>query len=484
MYKQFTEVEIEQLKQLLNMGVKPQTIMFEFDISKEQIETLIHNDEKREIDVPYSKNRIESEQYISRKNNESDRRAKEAHEKMEAMRSRYRKLCHDFEESKNDQNIVKKVTPEAEESKKINEAISGIEELIAKLPEKSKEDRRNIASKIIDLSKNININECTFTLPQISKLTKLAYDKNLENIHSVSKRKKTFYNNIYVSDPKDEIGLEIESFREQTIRKLSKTVLEELSKIDNLEDLQKIKSQLPTRIQNNFLYNNLNSSVCYKELELKTKCAKEKTMYDISHPIKALVQDIANGTVNIEEANKIIDENAEQRMNQTQKGFVKNTIERQRKQVMIQIRSLLMDNPEEFKIQNSEESFKILQQLFPNEEQQNLRTVVKSLSNNGNFSEAKSLCNKVLKMQDFESDFKKFIRNSLKKDVARDEIASLVLRGLNASSTPEEEANFLEVLEQGLDKSFIKPGSVIIARSQSGKRQITLESILPDELQK
>jgi hypothetical protein len=442
MYGRITKTEAKTFKELLRIGENPEieevkkAIMFEFDISEVQMNRFMQKIERETAN---------------------------AHNKMEEMRKKYNELYFDSSNI-GDKPTLQKSTPE--ESKKIDETVDNIEKNIKKLKNKSQEEKIRIIEKIAGYVEEIS--NCNFDVKQSSKLNELLQSNNL-NIR---------VNNSHPINIKLEM---IKSFSRIKLENVLESMENEIKQAKNFEEVSSIESQI---VNNKALfekcygkYNRFQTALLNKKLELRNKDT------NISDKLKVLIQGIANGSLDIEEANKIVDEEVKESASKTQKSFVKSSDEIKRRQITHKIRNALEGKSDEFRIQNPNASFEILQQLMPNEMQLNLRTVVKSLSSTERFSEAKEFCNSRLSAENNESGFFYNMRNELKKEIGRDEIASLVLRSLKASSTPVDEEKFLRSLEEGLNKLSLKPGSINICESQSGKK-ITLADIFQCELQK
>ena len=105
--------------------------------------------------------------------------------------------------------------------------------------------------------------------------------------------------------------------------------------------------------------------------------------------IKMIVQQLADGEVNMEEANKIIDMEAKRRYENSPKNKFSLTEEKQRKQVLMQLGQMLSTQGEKYKIVNPEATLNLLQTLCESKLELTLSEVSNNLLAGFIFEEAK-----------------------------------------------------------------------------------------------
>ena len=215
------------------------------------------------------------------------------------------------------------------------------------------------------------------------------------------------------------------------------------------------------------------SKIENKILKINQQKALYRIRNSISNDIEYIIKELANGTLDKEKAIKIIEEEARKRIESREKTKFSLTEEQEKKQIIIQIKTLLMENPQKYSIKNPEATIIQIQELCGGEQEQAIRTVVNNFIEIKNFEKAKEICNKYSN-KDNRITFQKFIR-SLRNQIKKAEIGDLVLKGLNV--TGNEERIYFELIEKGLNTGNVKLNDIYLGKTQDGLRKIYLSDI-------
>ena len=217
-----------------------------------------------------------------------------------------------------------------------------------------------------------------------------------------------------------------------------------------------------------------------------TKIIQQKTIErirnNIPENIEFIIGELANGTLDFQIANEIIDKESKKRVERQPKTRFRLTEEQEKRQILIQIRRGLMENAEQYNIVNPEKTIIQIQTLCEGNLEQAILAVVKNLTNIKDFEKAKKVCNKFSK-EDSETSVSTYIR-MLKKQIRNEEISDIVLKGLNMQGTEKEEETYFELIEKGIKMGNINLKAVSLGKSQDGLRNITLADIWGDEAKK
>ena len=155
------------------------------------------------------------------------------------------------------------------------------------------------------------------------------------------------------------------------------------------------------------------------------------------------------------------------------------TQEQERKQILIQIKTVLAEKSEQYNIENPEKAITQIQELCGGDTGQSLRTVIKNLIGSKKYNKAKEICDK-FSDNDKESQNSIYIKR-LRNEIRNAEISDIVMRVINANGTIEEERECIELIENGLKIGNVKPRAVYLGKNQDGSRSITLEDVWTDE---
>ena len=340
----------------------------------------------------------------------------------------------------------------------INSVITEIEKNIRELKsQQKKEGRRKVRTILTDLNK---IESYPLTVEQSEKLYILMKSEDLEKLNLNST---------------DKIDTYINRKRKIVIKKLAESVDIAQSQTEELEELENLQRKLTMEMtqKNPILVGSVRHNIENKILKIN----QQKTMYkirnDVSNDIEYIIKEIANGTLDKEKAIKIIEEEARKRIESREKTKFSLTEEQEKKQIIIQIKTLLMENPQKYSIKNPEATIIQIQELCGGEQEQAIRTVVNNLIEIKNFEKAKEICDKYHN-KDNRITFQKFIR-SLRNQIKKAEIGDLVLKGLNA--TGSEERIYFELIEKGLNTGNVKLNDIYLGKTKDGLRKIYLSDI-------
>ena len=221
------------------------------------------------------------------------------------------------------------------------------------------------------------------------------------------------------------------------------------------------------------------SEIENKILKINQQKAIDKIRNDVPENVELIIKSLAKGTLDINKADQIIEKEAEKRIESKSKNKFALTKEQEKNQILMQIRTGLMEKSEQYNIENPEKTIMLMEELNNGKIELAVRTVVKNLINRKEFEKAKEVCKK-FSSKDKESSLSIYIRD-LKKKIRNNEIGDFVLRGINMKGTPEEKSKFIELIEKGIRQKNINLDAVPLGKSQDGLKNITLADIWTDE---
>ena len=433
---------VEEIKKLIQDGFDIELISFELDIPIKELRQL-----KKEIESSQKPNaRKYSAQEIIDKEN------KNAHLKMEQMR----------EKNRDDDKKTEELSQE--EIDIINSKLAEIEEKIGEMKELSKQERRKETRDI--LSKAKEIENYQMTVEQAENLLFLMQSEELKNLSLSST---------------DKIDAYINQYKKLAIKKLAEAIDTAQSQTEEIEELRGLEKKLTIKMaQNNpIVVGTVKSKLGNKITKINQKNASERIRNNIPISIENIIRDIASGTLDIQVANEAIDEETRKILESRPKNRFAFKEEQAKNQVLIQIRTVLMEKSEQYHIENPDIAIMQIQKLCGGELEQAIRTVVKNLIGAKDFERAKGVCT------NFSSKYNGSLSLiGLRKEIRNAEIADIVLKGININGTMEEEKAYFKLIEKGLERGNVKLSAISLGKSQDGLRNITLADIWPEETQK
>lgn len=443
--------ELEEVKKLIRNGFDLELISFELDIPIEKIK-------QYKIELETTKKSQSTKKPRTREKMNS--RNKQANSKMQKMREKYNKLY--FTSNRIETEKQKKLPRQNVEL--INSIIEYIKERIENIKGLSKQESVREVNKILTILKQIE--DYQLTIEQAEKIYFLLQTVEL-NSNKIDK------NNLYIDECKRIV-----------IKKLVEAIDIAQAQTEEVEELKDLERRLTMEMQKN---NQIVVGAVRSRIENKiTKIIQQKTIErirnNIPENIEFIIGELANGTLDFQIANEIIDKESKKRVERQPKTRFRLTEEQEKRQILIQIRRGLMENAEQYHIVNPEKTIIQIQTLCEGNLEQAILAVVKNLTNIKDFERAKKVCDKFSK-EDSETSVSTYIR-MLKKQIRNEEISDIVLKGLNMQGTEKEEETYFELIEKGIKMGNINLKAVSLGKSQDGLRNITLANIWGDEAKK
>lgn len=422
----------KKIEELIKRGFDLEAISFEFGIPLQQLEQY-----KRDIEASTSKNFSP----IS---------------KMERVRQRYNKLFYGDD----------KKEPVAELSEQdielINAVISQIEAKVQQLESATKEQRRQIAHYIILNYRKIQNKQ--LTVEQAEKLYGLVDNEKLKKLNT-TERDKTNYHMV--------------SVKGQVVMNLVKAIEIKSKQTEDIDELRNLRAKLTLkmRIENPAIVPVATSMLEQRITEIQKKSIYDYDIYKIPINIFSVVLDLANGTVDIEQADKILEEEARKNGANRPKTKFAITPEQERKMLEMQIERCLIDQADIYDIKEPQTTVAQLMDLFKMPLDKAVRIAALNLVNREMFQEARMLYNRFYKPS---QQISQTIR-TLRKEIRNAEIRKMVLRGINMSGTREEENRYFESIQNILESEDIKLSSILLGKNKDGSKQIRLSDVWEDQ---
>ncbi len=439
----------KQIKELIRKGFDLELISFELDIPLEEI-----NQFKLQLETGKKDNKPKTHNVKEI----IDQRNKAAHLKIKHVKERYNKTFITVDKS--EVKLPSKLS--RQEIERINLKIEEIKNIIAKMEGFSEEEKRKNINLIS--SKLKTIEKYNLSIEQSEKLYNLMQSEELKNMNKGKAYRKA-----------------INSNRNISINKLIESIDIAQYQTENVEELKRLEKRLtPTLAQEKpLIVGAIRTKISNKILKIQQQNAIEKIRNNIPIEIEQIIRDIASDKLNIQTANAIIDEEAKKRIENKSKNKFTLTQEQERKQILIQIKTVLAEKSKQYNIENPEKAIAQIQELCGGDTGQSLRTVIKNLIGSKKYNKAKEICDK-FSDNDKESQNLIYIKR-LRNEIRNAEISDIVMRVINTNGTIEEERACIELIEKGLKIGNVKPRAVYLGKNQDGSRSITLEDVWTDE---
>lgn len=424
---------VKQIEQLIKDGFDLDLISFELDISMEFLK-------KCEKQIQANKN---------------------VTSKMDELREKYYELYY----TSNESVIKDEIKLTEQQNELIESVIQKVEETIDKMGNISKTERRKFTRDI--LQEAIKIEMLPLTVEQAQNL--------LTSLNSTKLNKV----NVGYTDQTDTYVWKVR-------KKFTKTLIEAIdiaqSKTADLDELKKLQRKITTEIEkeNLILAKTVRDRIGNRIMEIQKQNAIERIKNDVSKDIEQIIRKLASGELDdIEKANIVIEEESKRRFENKPKNKFSLTEEQEKNQVIIQIKKCLREQAETYPIENPQITIQQLTDLIGGNFADVINIVGQNCIINRQFEKAKAICDKYEEKRDDVPE-KSYIKR-LKEDIKKEEIAEMILKGINNKGTVKEDNRIFELIEEGLERANIKLGAIFLGKNQDGTKSITLADIWESE---
>jgi len=394
-----------------------------------------------------------------------DKKRRIAHFNMRKMKSKYERLWKNISAEEIQSEEKKSQSPE--DSKKIQTAISKMQQKLADLEKENigKFDRAGLIREI--LKEGNNILKYEFTFEQAEAYQQVFSAKGIED----------FRNNTSNSDYRSAIGKMIRNAN----RKLAMAIQEIARETDDLDILEDLRKKLPrAKMQDDIGIDSVRILLSNKIQKLRTDLTIWKMKNEVLPEMHEIIQQVANGEIDFARANQTISELAKEKVESKPTTRFSLTSEQERKQFLMQIRSVLTERGEEYPIQDSEKTMHILQELLGDDKIFNLRTIVKNQLGRKEYEAAKQTCS-MLKVKDLDDSSASQLQ-SLRREVRGVEVGEMILKAIQTDCSIEEETRIWELLEEGIRLKNVPFQTISLGKTQDGTKNIMLRDVWPGNL--
>lgn len=439
-----------EIKKLIEKGFDIELISFEFDIPFEYVK-------KCQLELKNNKQDIKGYRITDKEDSK-----KSAHSRMEKMREKYRKLTSPSDIDKKQEKV------QSEQETKFIEIITmKLQNKIEEFREFTKEQKRRNVKEIFSLLNKLE--DYALTMEQAEKIINLMNSTELKGL-SFSMG--------------DAIDLHIEHKRQKVGRKLAKAIDLIQAQTEDIEELKSLNKKLPYEmaLKDKMVIGAVKERINNKILNLNQKQAISRIRNNVPESLQNIIMNLAQGTLNIENANSIIEEEAKKRVQSKPKTMFSLTEEQEKRQILIQIRTVLAEQGEKYHIGNPDETIEQIQNLCKVEIEQAVKAVVNNMTSGKDYETAMEICD--LYINKAGNDNMNRIFQILKKEVRSAEISGFILNGLKNEQTPEEDSAYVSFIERETRLGNIKMEAISLGKSFDGRTNITLADVWSDEKQR
>lgn len=437
-------IDVAEIENLIRSGFEIELISFELDIPLDELKQIENN--------------MNQTQDAQKKKSES----KKSTSKLEKMRTKYAELCS--------QNNSPQAVPEKVLSSKqreiIVEAIGMMETITETVPVGDKLSKKKRANSILEQFNRIE--QYPLSVEQAEKVYKLMQAKELDGV------------NVSIEDRTD---MRIRRIRSASMQKLVSAIDEASLKTNDVEELRKLSRKITIEMvrKNQILAGSTRTRIETRISKMIQDNYRNKMRNEVSPNIRSIINDLAADSLDVAQAQAVIDEEAQARVANRAPNKPGLSLEQERKQLLVQIGTVLSEKYNEYEIINPKSAVTKIKELCGVDTDSALRIIVLNLIGHKAFKIANGLCD------EFDTKGPKQrtdMVERLRKQIKYAEISDFVLRGLQTPGDVDDEERFFSTIERGIRRSNFKFKDISLGKTKDGTRTITLADIWPMEITK
>ncbi len=436
--------EKEKIKEIIKAGYDLELISFELDIPIEELNVLARELKENKKVKTYS-----AQEIIDRKN-------KECHAKMEKMREKYNQL-YSKRKVANQKAIGRVATKEQLAS--IQSAITTIQWIMSKIDNQDRKEKMKSAQWIIrELDK---IKDYPLTIEQAEQIYYLIHTKESKRLGTA---------------PGDRIDEVFYRGEKLLVKRLAQAIDMAQSQTEDIEELRNLEKKLKAEmLQKNQVYvGAVQTRIRNKIYTIQQKAAIDRIRNGVPETVEGIVKKLASGKLEIQEAEKMVEQEVQKRIKDAPQNNFALTPEEQKRQVFMQIKKILIENAQQYPIQDEKVVIQQIQALCGDTTEQATNTVIRSFIVRKNFKRAKEMYQSLYHTESSPNAI------ALKNEIRNAEISNMVLKGLKTDVTMEEERRCVELIQK-MEEKKIKLSTISLGKSQDGQKNITLGDIWGEE---
>lgn len=428
----------EEIIELVRYGCDPELIAFEFDVPINEIKETINAEAKKT--------------FLNRES------------KMNKIRVKYFNQYYSYDS--NDGNVAS-MEPTPQEEKNVQEVIDYLKREQENIENMSDFNRKAILNVML---KELKILDTTnSTLEQTEEIKKMIDRDEFKNISK--KRGEKCAREFYLRKRRVE-------------KRYSQLIEEKAKKTTDIKELIELKKKItPEMARENLLISNIKGRIENKITTINSKVMQYEMRNNVSPEIRGIVIDIAEGTLNMQEAQQTILKEAHKRVEEAKKatnGRVALSEQQYERQIAIQIRTLLSEKGNDYRIKDVKNSMQVLSE-FPEKipSSQAFRVVVDNLASQEKFKQAIDLCNSNISRMTFEGGETLISQaaRSKKREIALKQIGSMIKEKIENKVSDEDDQMFMSLLERRLENEKIRLDAIQIGKDSSQTKSIRLSDI-------
>lgn len=384
---------------------------------------------------------------------------------MDKMRDKYKEI-YEKSLSEGKKGVRRSLTES--ETRKVDITIADIQNSIEEMSKVPKTQRVKYVKQIMNEVKSIQ--GLPLSIDYLEMLAKLLQNKEFEGV---------------IVDITDRTMFYFNQTKGKIISDLATAIDEQIQIINDIEKLSELDKRLPLAFvsKNMVTIGGVKNKIRNKIMRLTQENALYNIRNNISENVGSILEGLTGNDIELEKMQELLQAEITSRLAKKNKEATNANEEHERRQVIIQIKSILTDRAKEYRIVQPENTIMGLYELSGSEDLQGaIRTVVKNFSERKDFDTARKLCEKYLIEYKEQFGGYKSPIYMLNEEIKNAQIGDFILRGLQAQGSVEDEINYVQLIQKGLRNKSLR--AIPLGKSKDGARNITLADIWEVEIER
>ncbi len=262
--------------------------------------------------------------------------------------------------------------------------------------------------------------------------------------------------------------------RSMFVTNLCEAIDEKVSATNDIDELKKYSKILLKYTEHiDFVASGVQFKLNQKQHDLLRTEAMKKIRYDVPEEVRQIIVGIADGNLDTENAINTINRIAKERVEKLPKTRFSLTEEQQKNQLLLQVRTVLSERANEFKVEDPLKSIELLTELTEHYDyDKNVLTIIRNLYKSGRIDVAKQIAGDFRKRKTENIEYR-----NVEKEITKFEIGSMVQNMINTLHSKEEEEAFISVLGKKLESSKIPLTAIPVGTTEDSLKTILLSDI-------
>lgn len=278
--------------------------------------------------------------------------------------------------------------------------------------------------------------------------------------------------------PKNPKRVKLEKVINAYRRLIEDDLMKKAYRAESIEELKELSAKIPTKI---YGVGSAEGYIRNKIARIQQQTLMDNIRNNISADIEKIIEDLANGEIDIQCANEAVEAEARRKVESSKGSKFGLTLDGQRRQILTQIHTALKEKADKYVIKSSTQAINDLTQLGETSQIQAVNIVTQNLCGRKEYSRALAICD--ISCKNLNEEGVRQIR-LLKRQIKSAKFGDLAQKMLTGTKSIEEREAEYENLKTAMKVEDIKPSQILIGKINDGSVQVYLNKILVDEKQR